>query len=115
MAVFGPFYAPNGALLSGNTLDTVFNYFFALLMILMLVISCVCNPLVFWFHRRVKQTLSAILFQILTINDFLTCLLVAPSTLYFLVFQVRLLNTFKSNVQQLVSTKFGLDLLVFFK
>ena len=62
---------------------------FVVISVSSLVFSCVCNPVVFWFHRKMKQNTPAIMFQILTANDFLTCIMVVPVMVYYLVAAVR--------------------------
>jgi hypothetical protein len=61
------------------------NYLFAFLFFILLFISSFCNPYVFLFYRREKQNISAILFQILTVNDFCTCLVGVPYNIYLLL------------------------------
>ena len=86
MAIFGNDVLWNGTVIyEATAADKVFDHIFLVLSIALLIVSCVCNPIVFWFHRRMKQNISAILFQILTANDFLTCLMVVPVLVYYLV------------------------------
>ncbi|KAL5257048.1 hypothetical protein ACHWQZ_G012091 [Mnemiopsis leidyi] len=86
MAIFGVDILLNGTEVHDATiLDIVLDHVFVVLSIILLIISCVCNPIVFWFHRKMKQNTPAVLFQILTANDFLTCLLMVPVMLYYLV------------------------------
>ena len=86
MAIFGDDILWNGTVVHhATTLDKVLDHVFAVLSVILLIISCVCNPIVFWFHRRMKQNTPAVLFQILTANDFLTCILVVPVMVYYLI------------------------------
>ena len=86
MAIFGDDILWNSTVVhNATTLDKVLDNVFAVLSIILLIISCVCNPIVFWFHRRMKQNTPAVLFQILTANDFLTCILVVPVMVYYLL------------------------------
>ena len=92
MAIFGDDILWNGTVVHhATTLDKVLDHVFVVLSIILLITSCVCNPIVFWFHRRIKQNTPAVLFQILTANDFLTCLLMVPAMVYNLVSGVSLL------------------------
>ena len=89
MAIFGDDIYQNGTLYHTATiLDKTLDYVFLVLSIVLLVVSCVCNPIVFWFHRQIKQNTPAVLFQILTANDFLTCLFVVPTMIYYLTVPV---------------------------
>ena len=87
MALFGDVYDPaTGQLLHASTAgDTFANYFFALLFIVLFLLSSFCNPYVFFHYRSEKQNISAVLFQLLTINDFCTCLVGVPYNLYLLL------------------------------
>ena len=59
------------------------NYLFALIFTVLLITSCICNPIVFWYQRfRSKQNVSSILYQFLTFFDFFTCLLTIPLFVY---------------------------------
>ena len=85
MAIFGDDILKNGTVYhQATTLDRVLDHVFLVLSIILLIVSCVCNPVVFWFHRKMKQTTPAIMFQILTANDFLTCLIMVPVMIYYL-------------------------------
>ena len=91
MAIFGDRYDANHTLIyRGNSVDSAMNYVFGIVCLGLFVISTIANPMVFCYHRRIKQTLSAMLFQILTFNDFLTCLLAGPSLAYFFFSEVRI-------------------------
>ena len=95
MAIFGVDILLNGTEVHDATiLDIVLDHVFVVLSIILLIISCLCNPIVFWFHRKMKQNTPAVLFQILTANDFLTCLLMVPVMLYYLVSGVSFLFPF---------------------
>ena len=86
MAIFGDDILWNGTVIHhATTLDIVLDHIFVVLSLVLLILSSVCNPIVFWFHRRMKQNTPAILFQILTANDFLTCILVVPVLIYYLI------------------------------
>lgn len=85
MAIFGNDVLLNGTVIHhATTLDKVLDHVFLVLSIALLIVSCVCNPLVFWYHWRKKQTTPAVMFQILTANDFLTCLVMVPVIVYYL-------------------------------
>ena len=58
---------------------------FGCLLLVFFIVSCICNPIVFWCNRTMKQTIPAILYQILSISDFLTCVLFVPLFLYTLL------------------------------
>ena len=58
---------------------------FGLALMVLLIVSCICNPVVFWCNRTIKQTIPAILYQILSFSDFLTCVLIVPLFLYTLL------------------------------
>ena len=105
MAIFGDDILWNGTIVHhATTLDKVLDHMFVVLSIILLIISCVCNPIVFWFHRRMKQNTPAVLFQILTANDFLTCLLMVPAMVYNLVSGVSLLFFFHFGIKVGIET-----------
>lgn len=86
MAIFGEDILWNGTeIYKATSVDKVLDRVFVVLILALLIVSSVCNPIVFWYHRRMKQNTPAVLFQILTANDFLTCVLVAPIMVYYLV------------------------------
>ena len=89
MAIFGNIYDPTTReLLHAATPGDIFaNYFFALVFFLFFLLSLFCNPYVFFHYRREKQNVSAVLFQILTVNDFCTCVVGLPYVLYLLLVQ----------------------------
>ncbi|KAL5267551.1 hypothetical protein ACHWQZ_G004551 [Mnemiopsis leidyi] len=89
MAVFGNVYGYKDGtaslLYTGTIGDTFANYFFAFIFILLFLLSTACNPVIFVHYRRQKQNISSILFQILSMNDFCTCLVSVPYILYLLL------------------------------
>ena len=89
MAIFGNVYdyvdGTRTLIHTGTTGDTFANYFFAIVFILLFILSTTCNPYIFLHHHREKQNISAILFQILSMNDFCTCLVSVPYILYLLL------------------------------
>ena len=101
MAIFGDDILWNGTTFyRARTADRVWDHVFVVLSIALLIISCICNPIVFWFHRRMKQNTPAVLFQILTANDFLTCILVVPVMVYYLIAGVSpYIRLFEKNCQ----------------
>ena len=84
--MFGDIYDSSFVLVhKQSTADIVFNYIFLVICLVLLTLSTICNPVVFWFHRKMKQNTSAILFQILTTNDFLTCCVTLPFVMWGLL------------------------------
>ena len=84
MAIFAQNEFWNGTVIrQASTLDKAVDYFILLTSLTLLIVSCVGNPTVFWFNRKMKQSTPAILFQILTANDFLTCVVVVPVMVYY--------------------------------
>ena len=98
MAIFGEdILGINGTVIyEATSVDKVLDHVFVVWILVLFIVSSVCNPIVFWYHRRMKQNTPAILFQILTANDFLTCVLVAPVMVYYLVAKVNLVLTFRT-------------------
>ena len=96
MAIFGDDILWNGTVIHhATTLDKLIDHIFVVLSLALLILSSVCNPIVFWFHRRMKQNTPAILFQILTANDFLACVMVVPVLIYYLIAGVSFLTRFE--------------------
>ena len=98
MAIFGEdiLWINGTVIYEATSVDKVLDHVFVIWILVLFIVSSVCNPIVFWYHRRMKQNTPAILFQILTANDFLTCVLVAPVMVYYLVAKVNLVLTFRT-------------------
>ena len=54
--------------------DHVLNYSYGLLLPLTFIISLLLNPLIFLYNFRKRPSVASLLFQSLTISDFITCL-----------------------------------------
>ena len=86
MAIFGNITV-NGTLVHvANTGDLIANIIFSTLLIILFAISCIANIIVFTSHRRQKQNVSAVLFELLSANDFLTCIVGIPPIIYLMIY-----------------------------
>lgn len=51
--------------------DAYLNYVFGSILIILSLLSTICNPIIFYYHYRLSS-ISALLFTILSVSDFLT-------------------------------------------